>query len=122
MRTLAALLTAVAMAGAPAIAQAQEPEEFTPVGYEFCGWQDYVNGGWTYENPDDGAFTMAFARDMSCRDARRNVTRMRYSQRPPYVPIRPGYRCTRLANDYEYEQVRCRKRGSRMTFRYATGA
>ena len=45
---VAAVLTALALA-APAAAQDPDPEDFTPVGYDFCGWRDFAGGGWGME-------------------------------------------------------------------------
>jgi hypothetical protein len=104
-------------------AYAQEhPEDFTPQGYEFCGWQDYEKGGWTHDYPGRGAYLRGFARDLSCRTARRHITRIRYTQQPPYRPVRRGYRCKTIDSDYEYSDVRCIRRGGKKTFRFQTGS
>jgi len=117
---LACLLSAFVVAS-PAWAQS-DPEEFTPEGYTWCGWKDFVDGDWTYDDPEPGAWLRAFAYKMSCRDARRNVTRVRYSQTPPYRPLRLGYTCRSIDSDYEYEDVRCTKKGGKRKFRFQTGS
>jgi len=93
-------------------------------GYRFCGWKDFGSGRWSLAQPDPGAFMRAFASGMSCRTARRHVSRTRFTQRPPYRPYRRGYRCVKLDSGIEYVDVRCTKRGSRgrVKFRYQTGA
>jgi len=113
-----AALTAVARAADP------DPDEFTPRGYEFCGWQDFVNGGWAMEWSEDlsGAYLVAFADGISCAAARRNIRRVRYSKVAPYRPIRPGYRCRTLESAHEYSDVRCVRRGGSRKFRFQTGA
>lgn len=112
------------MVPSAAMAADPDPEEFTPVGYEFCGWQDMANGGWAMEWDESlaGVYLVAFARGMSCEAARRNVVRTRYTQRPPYRPVRLGYRCTVLDDDHEYSDVRCVKNGAKRKFRFQTGA
>jgi hypothetical protein len=70
-----------------------------------------------------GAYLVGFARGMTCRDARRNIVRVRYMQRPPYRPLRPGYRCKTLDSDLEFSDVRCVARsGPPRRFRVQTGA
>jgi hypothetical protein len=70
-----------------------------------------------------GAYLVAFARGMTCTDARRNIVRLRYTQRPPYRPVRPGYRCRTLDSDLEYTDVRCvATTGRPRKFRFQTGA
>jgi hypothetical protein len=93
-------------------------------GYRFCGWRKFTRaGGWTLTNPGSGAYTILFARKMTCKQARRNMKRVRYSTKPPYRPRRAGYRCVRLENGYEYSDVRCSKRErKRVAFRYQTGS
>jgi len=121
---VAAVLTALALA-APAAAQDPDPEDFTPVGYDFCGWRDFAGGGWVMEWDDDlaGTFSIAFAREMTCRAARRNIARVRYTRTPPYRPTRRGYRCLTLESALEYSDVRCSRRGSpSVAFRYRTGS
>lgn len=105
----------------PASAQS-DPDDFTPEGYERCGWRDFIDSGWTYDDPPSGAWLRVFAYKMSCYDARRNATRMRYGQLPPYRPIRPGYTCKSLAADWEYADVRCTKKNGKRKFRFQTGA
>jgi hypothetical protein len=122
-RTLIALLVVATTAASAETAQAQaDPDDFTPEGYEFCGWRDFDNGGWTYDQPEPGAYLLAFARGMTCTAARRNITRLRYTQLPPYRPVRLGYRCRTLDNDHEYTDVRCVRRGGTRAFRFQTGA
>jgi hypothetical protein len=130
MRRIAlASVSALVLAGlcaVPALAgDSPDPAEFTPKGYNFCGWKDIGGSGdWKMEWDDSlaGAYLVGFAHGMSCRNARRNITRVRYTQTPPYRPMRPGYRCTALDNDYEYSDVRCTKVGGSRKFRFRTGA
>jgi hypothetical protein len=126
MRTIfrIALLFAVLTSVQTANAQGPDPEDFTPEGYEFCGWKDFTNGGWVMVWREDlaGAYLVAFARGMTCTDARRNVTRVRYAQVPPYRPTRPGYTCKTLESDIEYRDVRCVRTGGKRTFRWQMGA
>jgi hypothetical protein len=120
---LLAFLTAVPLSVASA--QDPDPDEFTPPGYEFCGWRDPERGGWAMEWDDRlaGACTVLFARRMSCRAARTNYRRLRYTRTPPYEPRRAGYRCEELRSGYEFTDVRCAKRGRpRVAFRYQSGA
>jgi len=109
---------------ASALGQDPDPDEFTPRGYEFCGWKDYTNGGWAMEWDDDlaGAYTVAFADGMSCRAARRNVTRTRYTRTAPYRPYRAGYACVRMKTGHEFSDVRCTKKRSKGKYRFQTGA
>ena len=109
------------VAAAPAAASPQDPAK-TPEGYTFCGWKDFVGGWWTLEQSDPGVYMVAFTRGMTCRAARLNVDRVRYSQRSPYRPYRTGYRCRTLASQHEYSDVRCVKVGGTRKFRYRTGA
>ncbi len=97
---------------ARALAADPDPDEFAPVGYEFCGWREFTEGGWNMEWDESlaGAYLVAFARKMTCKSARRNVLRVRYMQKPPYRPTRPGYRRKTLESDYEHSDVRCVKR------------
>jgi len=120
---VAVLFCAVAFPRA-AHAVAPDPEKFTPPGYDFCGWQDFANGGWTMEWTEDlaGAYLVAFADNMSCQAARRNVKRVRFAKSPPFRPLRPGYRCQTLESAHEYSDVRCVKKGGSRKFRYQTGA
>ncbi len=125
MRSLAlGLLLCLAMCAAVANAADPDPDQFTPPGYEFCGWQDLVNGGWAMEWSDDlaGVYLIAFADGMSCTAARRNIRRVRYSKTPPYRPIREGYRCRTLKSAHEYSDVRCVRLGGSRKFRFQTGA
>ena len=34
---------------ATAFSQDPDPDEFTPLGYEFCGWRDFESGDWEME-------------------------------------------------------------------------
>jgi hypothetical protein len=105
---------------APA-AKAQTPD--VPNGYKFCGWKDFVNGGWTYDDPPAGVFTALFARKMSCHTARQKYRKVRYSSGPPYKPILKGYRCARLKSGEEYEDARCSRRGhKKVALRWQAGA
>jgi hypothetical protein len=123
---IALLVFALAWTAAPAFGQDDpDPEEFTPVGYEFCGWRDLQNGRWVMEWDDDlqGASLIAFARDMTCRVARRNVLGVRYTNTTPRRPVRKGYRCAVLEDRHEYQDVRCTKLGrSSVAFRYRAGS
>ena len=107
-----------------AAAVVPDPDKFTPRGYEFCGWQDLANGGWGMEWSEDlaGAYMVAFADGMSCTAARRNVEKMRSSKKPPYRPLRTGYRCVTLRSAHEFTDVRCVNVGGARRFRYQTGA
>ena len=118
------VLTLTAVLPASASAQDPDPDEFTPVGYTFCGWKVLGGGGWAMEWDDSlsGAYLVAFAKGMTCRSARRNVTRTRNRQTPPYAPYRLGYRCVTLDSDYEYVDVRCVKKGGKRKYRYQGGA
>ena len=123
-RLAVALLLCVAAFTSAAEGSDPDPDEFTPPGYEFCGWQDFVNGGWAMEWSEDlrGVYLVAFADGMSCQAARRNTRRMRYSKTAPYRPLRPGYRCRTLNSAHEYSDVRCVKIGGSRKFRFQTGA
>jgi hypothetical protein len=67
--------------------------------------------------------TVGFAREMTCRAARRNIARVRYPRTPPYGPTRRGCRCLELESALEYSDVRCSRRGSpSVAFRYRTGS
>ncbi|HEV2770172.1 MAG TPA: hypothetical protein VGV40_08335 [Solirubrobacteraceae bacterium] len=124
MRTLRFLLAVAvstsAVAVTPSIASPQDPSR-TPQGYTFCGWSNF-DGSWTMTGPEPGAYRVAFADGMTCRSARRNVNRVRYSKNPPYRPLRTGYRCRTLASQHEYADVRCVKVGGTQKFRFRTGA
>lgn len=119
-----ALLILVVALPPVAGAATPDPDQFTPPGYEFCGWQRFGNGGWAMEWSEDlaGAYLVAFADGMSCTAARRNVKKMRSSKRSPYRPLRPGYRCVTLKSAHEYSDVRCVKVGGSRKFRFQTGA
>jgi hypothetical protein len=122
---LIALLIGCVATAVTAFAQAPDPDKFTPAGYRFCGWRDLEIKAWqmTWTEELAGAFLRAFARNMTCRSARRNVDRLRYSSQPPYKPTRRGYRCSRLQSGHEYEDGRCVKRSNRrVAFRWQTGA
>ena len=120
-RTLIVLVLATLALVAPASAQTEE--DFTPVGYEFCGWWDFDDREWTFDDPEPGVWTRLFARKMTCKSARRNYGRLRYTQTPPFRPVKPGYKCATLDDDLEYSDVRCSKKGSaRVSFRYQGGA
>ena len=125
MKSLAAVIMCIAVV-LPSSAYGADPDplEFTPRGYEFCGWRDLTSGGWAMQWRDElsGAFLVLFADDISCQAARRNYTKLRHSTKPPYRPIRAGYRRLTLKRAHEYLDVRCVKRGSSAKFRYQTGA
>lgn len=116
---LVALVALVLLGAAPSATAA--PGDALP-GYTFCGWKNFGDGSWTLTNPEDGAFVTAYASGMSCQAARRNVTRLSSTKSPPYSPRRPGYRCVRLINAYEFSSIRCVKRGGSAKFRTQTGA
>ena len=118
--TVAAVVLAAAAVATSQVAYAGEPR--LP-GYEFCGWKDFGKG-WTYDQPSPGAYLVGFAHGMTCRSARRNINRMKYTRSPPYRPLRRGYRCRNMESGWEYTDVRCTKRGSRgrVKFRYQTGS
>ena len=109
--------------GSVAKAADPDPAEFTPRGYEFCGWQDFANGDWAMEWSEElrGVYLVAFADGMSCTQARRNIKRVRYSKETR-APIRAGYRCRTLVRGHEYSDVRCVKTGGARKFRFRTGA
>lgn len=114
-------LLLAAFVAAPAAAQSGDVE--VPPGYKFCGWKDYADGGWTYEDPGAGAFIRLFARKMSCRTARQKYKKVRYGTKPPYSPRLKNYRCVRLEQGYEYEDARCSRRGHpRLAIRWQAGA
>lgn len=127
----AALATTAALALASgALAQDRpDPEKFTPSGYTFCGWKNFSEPidqlSWTTEWDEDtlaGAALLGFARNMTCLQATRNIDLVRHKKTPPYQPYRTGYRCTRIETGWEWEDVRCTKKGKKATFRYQTGA
>ena len=119
MKSALATCLAAALLAAPAAAQDVQ----VPRGYKFCGWRDYVSGGWTYEDPGPGAFTRLFARKMSCRTARRKFRRVHYVADPPYEPQLKGYRCVHLKRSYEYVDDRCTRRGRpKIALRWQAGS
>jgi hypothetical protein len=94
-----------------------------PRGYKFCGWKDFINGGWTYENPDSGVYLRLFARKKSCRTARRNYRRVRYTNEPPFWPKLGGHRCKVVEERHEYTDARCSRRDRpKASVRWQTGA
>jgi hypothetical protein len=112
---LAAALGLLALAS-PASAQD------TPKGFKFCGWQDFETGGWTYDDPEPGAYLALYARKMTCRIARRNYKKVEYEESPPYRSRLPGYRCREVESRHEYSDVQCTKRERpRVAFRWQTG-
>ncbi len=120
--TLMTITVALAVLLTPSTALAQGDVD-TPQGYEFCGWKDFVDGGWTYDDPPPGAYLRLFARKMSCRTARRNYKRVRYQQTPPYRAKLKGFRCVTLDERHEYADVRCAKqRRPKVALRWQTGA
>lgn len=125
VKALAVLVLVVALT-LPYAASAAEPDpaEFTPPGYEFCGWRDFTHGGWAMQWSEDlaGAYLVLFADGMTCLAARRNYSRLRHAKRPPYQPLRPGHRCRTLRSAHEFLDVRCVKKGGGRKFRYQTGA
>lgn len=121
------VLAVLVLLALPPLASAQDPDpdEFTPRGYEFCGWKDFTSGGWRMEWDDSlaGAYLVAFADGMTCRAARQNVTRTRFTQRAPHRPVRLGYRCQVLDEDLEYSDIRCvARKGASRKFRFQTGS
>lgn len=118
-RLVVASALVVVLLGAPAASAGQDPAEFTPRGYEFCGWKNLSEGTWTYGDPEPGAFTRAFAHRMSCTAARRNVDRIQSRRGRPH---RPGYRCRTLRRGEEFADIRCVKVGGERKFRWQFGA
>lgn len=121
IRTGTALVAATLLLIGTASTAAAAPGDALP-GYTFCGWKNFSDGSWSMANPESGAFLTAYASGMTCRAARQNVTRLRTTSRPPYSPLRTGYRCVELVSGYEYSSIRCVKRGGRAKFRSQTGA
>jgi hypothetical protein len=119
-RLVLAILLCVAAVPA-AFAADRDPGEFTPPGYEFCGWQDFADGGWAMEWSDDlsGAYLVAFADGISCQAARKNIKRVHHRRSGPY---RAGYKCQTLTSAHEFLDVRCVKRNGNDKLRYQTGA
>ena len=118
-RLAVAVLALSLLAAIPAAAQ---DDVDVPPGYRFCGWKDFVNGGWTHD-PPDGASLVLFARKMSCHTARRKLRKVRYDENPPYRPRLKNYRCVRLESGYEYEDARCSRRGHpKIALRWQTGS
>jgi hypothetical protein len=128
MRTLILLTAIVASLSLVGVAGAQtsdpDPAEFTPPGYEFCGWKDLQNHRWVMEWDDSltGAFFVVFADGMSCDAARHNASRISYSRRHGFKPTRAGYTCKTLRTDIEFADVRCTKLNGTRRFRLQTGA
>jgi hypothetical protein len=116
------LIAGLALAVLVAVpAQAQNVD--VPHGYAFCGWKDFVNGGWTYDDPPAGVFAALFARKMSCPTARHKYKQIRYSHTPPYKLRLKGYRCVRLQSGEEYADVRCSRRGhKKVALRFQEGS
>jgi hypothetical protein len=113
-------LVVLAVLAVPAAAQ---DDVDVPRGYEFCGWQMLgEGGGWTYDDPEPGAYLRLFAREMSCRTARRKYKKVDYEATPPYRVRLRGYRCVELDDDYEYSDTRCsKKRRKKVALRWQTG-
>ena len=128
MRKLIFLIAITASLSAAGIAGAQtsdpDPAEFTPPGYEFCGWKDLGAHAWVMEWDDSltGAFFTAYADGMSCTAARHNANGVRFSRRNGYKPTRAGYTCKTIESGYEYSDVRCTKVNGTRRFRFQTGA
>jgi hypothetical protein len=128
MRTLILLTALLASLSVAAIASAQtsdpDPAEFTPPGYEFCGWKDFENHEWVMEWDDSltGAFFVAYADGMSCTAARHNANAVRFRRGDGYRPTREGYTCKTLRTDIEFADVRCTKVNGTRRFRFQTGA
>jgi hypothetical protein len=129
MRTLVLFVVAIlGSLSSAAIATAQtsdpDPADFTPPGYEFCGWKDFQNHRWTMEWDDSltGASFVVFADGMSCDAARHNANRVRYRRSDGYKPRREGYTCKTIESGYEYSDVRCTKVNGTRRFRFQTGA
>ena len=117
-----AIALALAALLIPAAARAAQDDD-TPRGYRFCGWKDFADGGWTYEEPEPGAFLRLYARKMSCRTARRKHRRVRYERTAPYRAKLKGYRCVQLEQGYEYADIRCaRKHRKKVALRWQTGS
>lgn len=118
--------TVLALPGA-VHAQVEEPDpaEFTPAGYTFCGWRDFENGTWAMKWREElrGAYSMVFARGMTCASARRHWAKTKYKKEPPYSLYRAGYRCKRIVSGHELDDTRCTKVGNaRVAFRIRSGA
>jgi hypothetical protein len=119
LRLVIAGLLLAALAAAPAHAQGVD----VPSGYTFCGWQDFVNGGWTYKDPPPGVYTALFARRMSCHTARQKYKKIRYSAKPPHRLKLKGYRCVTLQSGEEYSDIRCSRRGhTKVALRFQSGS
>jgi hypothetical protein len=121
MRRATPALIALALLLAPATARAQDPADFTPAGYKFCGWWDFEYREWTHADPMPGAYTRLFARKMTCAQARRHQASMYWSLKSR--PRARGFRCVLLAIGIEYGDYRCSKPGRpRVAFRVQGGA
>jgi len=125
MKLLAAVIACLVLV-VPAVAHGADPDpaQFTPRGYEFCGWLNFGTRGWEMQWDDDlaGAYTVLFAGGMSCDAARRNYAKLRYGKQPPYRAVRAGYRCQPLRKAHEFLDVRCTRKTGGVKFRYQTGA
>ena len=129
MRTLISLIAIVSTLVSTGIAAAQtsdpDPAQFTPPGYEFCGWKDLGSHRWVMAWNDSlqGAFFVVYADGMSCAAARHDANSVRFRRRGNgYRPTRTGYTCKTIESGYECSDVRCTKvRGTRR-FRFQTGA
>jgi hypothetical protein len=54
---------------------------------------------WTFDEPDPGVWARLFARRMRCRSARRNESRVHWTDSRPHRPVKSGYRCIELRGD-----------------------
>jgi hypothetical protein len=117
MRRIGALATIVGALVIAAPASASDE----PRGFDFCGWKDFVNGGWTFVDPADGAFLRLYSRNMSCRIARRNYRKLTFPA-PEHVARLAGYRCREVERGYEYSDAQFSNKGRRRAaLRYETG-
>lgn len=110
---MAGVIAAALIGHAAPPAGAQKPIK----GYTWCGTKDFETGEWHY-GQTTGVFLDAYARNMSCHAARRNVDRTRFGARP----YRTGYRCREITSAHEYSSVRCVKKNGKRAFRFITGA
>ena len=94
-------------------------------GYRFCGWRKFNRRNsniWTFKGPAPGVFTAMFAKGLSCHIARRNYAKITYGTKAPYRVRVGGYRCKTMHKRWEYNDIRCAKKGRHgVAFRYQAG-